>query len=224
MDDDGAGAAERGRPVARAAGRPSDPAEVVDIIAGGPQATPRQWPTMPVAVAVLAVVVAAAAGYLIGSRHSSPANPGRSRSVTSPSAVDAYAPAGTGKLCWAQLGNRLQLGVEVVNQSSAPLRLDRVEAGLPIGGLRLAAAAWGSCGQLSPNSTASAYSLAPGAQAWVTMTFDVLEPCPAPYPVRFVVTYAVAAATARTAGVGGFADLGDVPYSGCTATAAPAPS
>lgn len=131
---------------------------------------------------------------------------------------------GTGKQCRAQVGNRLQLGVEVANRSSSPLELDRIESDLPIGGLRLTSSAWGTCGQLSPNSTTNALPLPAGALIWVTMTFDVIDPCPAPYPVQFSLLYTVPGATTRTARVGGFADLSEVPYSGCTTSASPRPS
>jgi hypothetical protein len=164
--------------------------------------------------AVLAALVAGAAGYLIGSgRTAPPAQPG---TTTPPAAAGAIPLVGTGKQCGVQVGERLQLGVEVANQSSSELRLDAVEPGLPLGGLRLTATAWGTCGQLRSDGTATAQSLPVGARTWVTMTFDVAVPCPAPFPVMFSVTYTPPAATAVRAEVGGFQDLGEVAYSGCT--------
>src|SRR5215468_10902793 len=52
-------------------------------------------------------------------------------------------PTPTGKRCSAQLGNQLQLGVEVVNQSSVDTTLMQAGVNLPMGGLRVAAVAWG---------------------------------------------------------------------------------
>jgi len=49
------------------------------------------------------------------------------------------------------------------------------------------------------------------------MTFDVLVPCPGPLPVLFSVTYAQAGKVA-VANVGGFSDLGDVSFTGCSAS------
>jgi hypothetical protein len=46
------------------------------------------------------------------------------------------------------------------------------------------------------------------------MTLDVLTPCPAPLPVQVNVEYA-RGGTNAVAFLGGFSDLGDVPYTGC---------
>ena len=86
---------------------------------------------------------------------------------------------------------------------------------LPIGGLRLTATAWGTCGQLSAVDAASAYPLPSGTTTWLRMTFDVLVPCPGPFPVLVSLRYRQAG-TEAVSDVGGFADLGDVAWSGCT--------
>jgi len=108
---------------------------------------------------------------------------------------------------------RLQLGIEIVNQSSADVVLRRARADLPLGGLRATAATWGGCGQLSPAAADGDYPLAAGVTTWLSITFDVLIPCPAPMPVRFVVDYTRAAQGDAVAHLPGFDDLGDVPYS-----------
>jgi hypothetical protein len=46
------------------------------------------------------------------------------------------------------------------------------------------------------------------------MTFDVLTKCPAPLPVQVNLVYA-RGGTDAVAFLGGFSDLGDVPYTGC---------
>lgn len=51
---------------------------------------------------------------------------------------------------------------------------------------------------------------------WLRMTFDVLVPCPAALPVEVNLRYAQAEKVAVTP-IGGFADLGDVSYTGCSA-------
>src|SRR5262249_35047497 len=110
-----------------------------------------------------------------------------------------------GNRCSVQLGDQLQLGVEVVNLSTVGTTLLRADVSLPLGGLRVAAVAWGSCGQLSAVRGANPYPLPSGATAWLTMTFDVLIPCPGPLPVLFNVTY-VRAGQAAVSDLSGFND------------------
>ena len=84
-------------------------------------------------------------------------------------------------------------------------------------GLRVTGVGWGSCGQLGAITTGNPYPLPPGATTWLTMTLDVLTPCPAPFPVQVSLTYS-RAGTDAVAYLGGFSDLGDVPYTGCSTT------
>jgi hypothetical protein len=72
----------------------------------------------------------------------------------------------------------------------------------------------GACGQINRQSAADTAALPAGATTWLTVTVQVLVPCPAVYPVRFVIGYGHGAA-AGTQTVPGFADLGYVPYTGC---------
>ena len=173
-----------------------------------------------VGVVCAALVVGLVVGYLVGTQR-----PQRKTSATVPSGVSptprslvsagTQPPTLTGKRCSVQVGDKLQLGVEVVNQSSVDTTLMRADVNLPLGGLRVAAVAWGSCGQLAPVDNADPHALPSGATTWLRMTFDVLVPCPGPIPVLFTVTYAQAGKVAVT-DVGGFSDLGDVPYTGCS--------
>ncbi|NUP34701.1 MAG: hypothetical protein HOU01_23760 [Streptomycetaceae bacterium] len=113
----------------------------------------------------------------------------------------------------------MQLGVEVVNRSSRPVRLEEFAATLPLGGLRVVSTAWGTCGELAPASAGAPRILAPGGVAWMSAVFDVFGPCPAADPVGFTVL-AADDIDAAAIDAGGFADLGDVPYSGCGGPAA----
>jgi len=125
----------------------------------------------------------------------------------------------TGARCAMQTGTHLRLGVEVANRGPTPLTLRSVRTELPIGGLRFDPnfAQWGVCGQLVAPSASDELPLAPGATAWVSGLFEVLEACPAPYPVHFLLTYTDQHGTIVEANVFGFADLGGVAYSGCQA-------
>jgi hypothetical protein len=176
-----------------------------DIIESAPR---RPLPGRTVLAAfALAVVVAAAGGYVAGQRHPSTPAP-------KPSALArAEAISGTGDRCSVQQGRRLQLGTEIANRSTEPVTLQYIAAKLPLGGLRATARAWGSCGQLPSAVTAGRLPLAVGATTWLTMTFDVLVPCPAPLPVLFTVEYAQSGRSG-VADVPAFPDLGDVPYRG----------
>jgi hypothetical protein len=180
----------------------------VDVIESGSERRPGQ---LAVGWVLLLVVVAGVVGYWVGSRHRDAAVlPGP------PSVAPAVDPpiVGTGKRCSEQVGERrLQLGVEVVNQSAAVVGLRQLQAALPMGGLRAGAATWGSCGQLPSAGSGGSYLLAAKATTWLTMSFDVLVACPGPLPVLFTVEY-VRAGAVDVADLPGFPDLGDVPYRG----------
>ena len=195
----------------------------MDVIETGPRKPPLPWSQKRgiAGLVAAALVVGAIAGYLTGTRHAETqartAGPGPHASTTgSVVPLDAQPVTRTGNRCSAQLGDRLQLGVEIVNQSATTATLRRVETVLPLNGLRATASAWGSCGQLSVDA-ATSHSLPPGATTWLTSTFDVLVPCPAPIPVLFTLTYTQAGHTAIS-DLGGFADLGNVPYTRCAAS------
>jgi hypothetical protein len=171
-----------------------------DILESGPERPPRRT-----ALVLVAVIVAAAAGYLAGGRRGTPATP-----APSAAPVEIQPIAATGKRCSVQLGDRLQLGVEIGNRSATGVTLQRVEEILPLGGLRPTAGTWGGCGELSAPAGGD-QALPAGATTWVTITFDVLVACPAPLPVLFAVRFTQEGRPGITE-LPGFADLGDVPY------------
>jgi hypothetical protein len=188
-----------------------DPAPIpgqrnMDVIESGRDGPPRQpW---QIAIVVVLIVAAAATGYLFGSRN-------RATPVTSSATVAVADPLlATGKRCSVQVKDRLQLGIEVMNQSVTTLTLRTVTPVLPLHGLRATATTWGSCGQLSPTAEGD-YPVPAGATAWLTIIFDVEVRCPSPIPVLFTVDYAQGSRSG-TADLPGFPDLGSVPYSRCT--------
>jgi hypothetical protein len=163
----------------------------------------------------VALVVGALGGFYVG--RGSPESTPRHPSQLTPQILvpgGGQPPTATGNRCSAQLGDTLQLGLEIVNSSTSDVSLQRVDVSLPLAGLLLTETVWGTCGQLGGAPTANAYVLAPGATVWLRMTLDVLTPCPAPLPVQVNVEYA-RGGTNAVAFLGGFSDLGDVPYTGC---------
>lgn len=191
-----------------AAGRAG--ADVIE--SGAPRRRPPGSLRVPAVLMVLAVVVAAAAGYLAG--HQRAATVAR---APLPSATGSVAPTGavpiaaTGNRCAVQRGTRLQLGAELVNRSGTAVVLSPVRAVLPLGGLRVRAAAWGGCGQLSAAPGRDDYAVPAGGTAWLSMTFDVLVACPGPLPVQFTIDY-TQAGRPGVVDLLPFPDLGDVPY------------
>jgi hypothetical protein len=120
----------------------------------------------------------------------------------------------SGSQCATQSGHRLQLGVQVINQSAVPVTLRRVAAVEPPGGLRVATKAWGTCGELRTADRGPGRTVSPGDSTWFTVTFRVLVKCPGALPVKFTVGY-LQHGEAYTAHLPGFVDLGHVPYAGC---------
>ena len=132
-----------------------------------------------------------------------------------------------------QRGRDLQLGVEVINLSSAAVTLGQVRSILPLGGLRPISQQWEPCGAISSSwqataggsfvfvkastgevETGSSTVLPPLGTAWLSVTFRVLVACPGPLPVQFSVGYQENGRTG-TAQLPGFPDLGQVTYTGC---------
>jgi hypothetical protein len=169
----------------------------------------------------VALVLGVAVGYAVG-RNQAPGRPAAAPSARGSTASSAAsAPAlslpelgQSGQQCSEQIGRRLQLGVQVTNESASSVRLSNVRVILPLHGLKPTAHAWGTCGQLpgSPNPQATLVSA--GGSAWFTVTFRVLERCPGALPVQFLLSYDRGGST-RTVRLPGFVDLGHVPYSGC---------
>jgi hypothetical protein len=181
-----------------------------DVIESGPDGLPRLPRRIVVGFALVLIVAAAMTGYLFGSRHrATTPTPGTPSSSTTPAVAQ---PIGvTGKRCSVQLKDRLQLGIEIINQSTTTMTLRQVQAVLPLQGLRATVTTWGSCGQLPLAASGGQYPLPAGATTWLTITFEVLVPCPGPLPVLLTVHY-TQASRSGTADLPGFPDLGDVPY------------
>jgi hypothetical protein len=193
----------------------------VETVEGGSSREPRRWPSRTVIGSVVAaLVVSALVGFVVGARQAGSAagtsdppatsSPGSAQRDQSPAMTD------TGNSCSAQIGNALQLGVEVANRSGQTLRLRGLGIVLPLGGLRATSIAVGTCGQLSGRHPVAGTAMPAGSTAWLTVTFDVLGGCPAPLPVQLSLSYAQNGHVAP-AHLVDFADLGNVPYTGCQA-------
>lgn len=195
---------------------------------GGRPILPLNWRPPRGAAILLAVglVIGLAAGYAAGyrqaPRNASPptaspgsASPAPAVTVATGTAVPSEGgPALTQAVgtCSAQSGRKLQLGVQVTNESAAEVRLGRVHIMLPLGGLRAISQQWAPCGALGASLVPA--SLGPGDSTWFSVTFQVLVRCPGPLPVWFTVDYSSAGVPAAV-NLSGFPDLSQVPYAGC---------
>ncbi len=181
---------------------------------------PDRLPRLAVILVVAGLVIGLAAGYATGYQHAR----SRAAATSRASGPATTRPAGTGPfspplvqdtgLCSVQSGHRLQLGVQVFNESAAPLRLRRVAAIMPFTGLRATGLSWGSCGELPGSLLYPAQPLPPGGTGWFTMSFRVLVRCPAADPVQFRLYFEQRSHAGRVV-LPGFSDLGGVRYSGC---------
>ena len=173
---------------------------------------PRRWPQQRLALTILAVL--AAFGLGVATARTTQRPPTR----TTPPDLVANVVA-TGSQCSVQNGQTLQVGIEVVNRGTSTARILSLQASTPMGGLSLRNVGWGACGQLqaAPIGRTNAEGqpsrlIPPGASDWMYALYDVAEDCPAPYPVRFLIDVGATGLL----DVGGFNDLGNVPYTGCT--------
>jgi hypothetical protein len=191
------------------------PAEVLE---SGP--APRRWrrPSRPVTVLTIVTLLVGAlaggiAGYLIGRSGSSTQTPAATPPAdTGVGSISAVAP--TGERCSAQHGRVLQLGVQVVNTANNPVVLRRLDAFMPLRGLRAVGAGWDTCGAIGPVSAPQAVTVSPGATAWATVRLRVLVGCPVPYPVELRLHYSQSG-TDRATPIDEFPDLSHVAYTGC---------
>jgi hypothetical protein len=179
-------------------------------------------PRLAILLVVAGLLAGAVAGYTAGDRDGRAGAPAPVAATASPaSALGGATLSQSGNECSAQLGNDLQLGVQVTNGSPDPLTLREITVVLPLGGLRAITVDWGPCGQLPaatedpPQNDATDRYLPAGGSGWLNVTVAVLATCPGPFPVQFVVKYAQ---NGRLASVRlpGFADLGNVPYRTCS--------
>ena len=196
-----------------------------DVLEQGSRRGPAlHWrpPRAALVLAAAGLLVGLVAGYAVGVRRAGkPPSPPPSPAATqtTPSFTAGGFPLSqSGPGCSAQLGHDLQLGVEVTNLSATALTLRRVEATLPLGGLKATSQTWGPCGELPGAGGAPGNivppTLGPGASAWFTVTFKVLVTCPGPLPVHFTLDYDQDGRRAAMP-LPSFPDLSQVPYSGC---------
>jgi len=178
---------------------------------------------------VAALAVGLAAGYAAGTQHGGTARPQPTVTVTASPSLPAPAASVALNLappvtqdtnaCSVQTGHGLQLGVQFTNRSPQPLTLTTATVTMPAGDLKLAGWQWGTCGALAPVNSPVGLMLEPGESTWLTATFQVRAQCPGPTHVQFTVGYSVQG-HAGTAALPGFADLSQVPYSGCPSASA----
>ena len=200
-------------------GAVGDP-ELDEISSSTPWPRRRRWSVVGLVAAAL--IIGALVNYYAATRGSRPRadrNAPTGAPSPSPSRLlvlgPGQPPTVTGTRCSSQLGNTLQLGIEIANLSATGTTLLGADVELPLGGLRLTAIAWGACSQSNARDGSNPYPLPSGTAVWLRMTFDVLVPCPAPLPVEVTLRYAQAEKVAVTS-VGGFSDLGGIPYTGCS--------
>ena len=191
-------------------GRPVDfDAKVIDMgVEPAPQQRPVPWRIIGL---IAALILGGVIGYFVGDNHGrSTAGPAAAPSPTT--VVKPFAAVAlTGRQCSIQLGKRLQLGVEITNNTDHQIMLTDIQIGLPIGGLHVRAKTFGTCGSVGGNT--GPQPLAAGNSTWLSATFDVDVRCPGPIPVLFVAVY-----DSGESILGGFQDLGQVPYTGCSAS------
>lgn len=175
-----------------------------------------RWPARTLGVGLAALVVGLLLGYAGGhlqAGHKRPPAPAASPAVTTEPLLDTTGITVTGARCAVQLGRTLQLGIEIVNQSTHPVALHQVAPVVPLSGMQAVAARWGPCGSL-PEPVPQQHVLEPGATTWLAVTFRVLVRCPEPFPVLFKVSYTQSGRTMTTE-FDSFPDLGQVKYNNC---------
>jgi len=196
-----------------------------DLIEQGPERPGPGWldrfrwrprgSRLTLALVLVALVAGLVGGYLAGDAHAG--QPVRAAAPTpSPAASlpDSIGLTGTGSQCSTVLGHSLELGIEVVNGTSAGMQLGQVTARFPQGGLKLTQASWGPCGTL-PFAHRNVNSvLAAGSSTWLSVSVTTLERCPQGLPVYYVASYSQLGHS-YTVVLPGFADLDQVVAVGC---------
>jgi hypothetical protein len=193
-------------------------------VGGGRRLAPRGlWPPPGgLIVGAAALLAGLAIGYAAGAQHpaepAAPPSPSRAVAPAEPFLAGGFPLSQSGPQCSVQAGRELQVGVQIMNLSSAVVRPRRVQVVLPLGGLRVISQVWGPCGELPLARQAPTSILPPalgqGASSWFTVTFQVLVRCPQPLPVQFTLDYGQQGHPAAIR-LPGFPDLSQVPYSGC---------
>ena len=194
-------------------------AEPPDLPAEPPVSHLLRNPRLIIGVLVAVLAIGAGLGYISG-KHSAKKVV---RVVTAAPSPTSSAPAAgssvlaaTGSQCATRTGTQLQLGIEILNATSKPLTIDRVATSFPLNGLRASARLEAVAASFpGPARTLPGSNSHPGQPNWITVTVQVLVACPGPLPVDFEVRYTQDGRTI-TSDLGGFSDLGGVPYPGCT--------
>jgi hypothetical protein len=173
----------------------------------------------------IAAVIGLLVGYVAGHHRArtltiqSPA-PTTTVSHRTASASAALGPpfAQTDATCSIQHGHRLQLGIQIENQTTSIVQITGVRTREPLAGLEPLTTRVGACGQNrgSPVSFDPS-TVTPGAATWLTVTVQVHVKCPGPYPVQFRVDYRQGN-HANDELLAGFDDLAGVSYTGCART------
>ncbi|HET7012940.1 MAG TPA: hypothetical protein VFI65_03450 [Streptosporangiaceae bacterium] len=165
-----------------------------------------------------ALVVGLVAGFVGGRVSAHHAHPTAAKKVTSSARsrgpFDATPVIFTGNSCGVQRGMDLQLGIEIMNQSTKAVTLGEVLPTFPLGGLHLITSGLGTCGEIPFASPFAKPVLGPGMTGWVTATVSVKVRCPQPLPVGFMVSYAQSGRSSATV-LNGFPDLSQVAYRNC---------
>lgn len=170
---------------------------------------------LTLALVLTGLVACLVGGYLTGDAHGrQQAEAARAKPSPVASLPGSVGLAGTGSQCSTVLGHSLQLGIEVVNGSSAGMQLGQVTARFPQGGLKLTQAAWGPCGTLPYAHPAVNSVLAAGSSTWLSVTVTTLARCPEGLPVYYVASYSQQGQS-YTVVLPGFADLDQVVAVGC---------
>ena len=192
--------------------RPADPAGTTNhVIDMGQQPidSRRQLPWRVLAAVVL-VVVAGVAGYVIGDHHGAAMT--SARPLVSPTRVvePLSTVSVTGRQCAVEVGHQLQLGIEITNDTRHTVSLKAIDVDVPFPGLSVRAKQFGTCGVVGGNT--GPQPLAPGNSTWISATFDNHLPCRVS---SSEITFRADYDDGLTA-TGGFSNLPDVAFAGCT--------
>lgn len=171
--------------------------------------------TAALILAAAGLIIGLAGGYVAGTGHSRDGARGSKPQASTEALNGSFPLTQTGPWCSRQSSRQLQLGMQVTNLSGTALVLGQIRAQLPAGMLTPVASGWGTCGQLPAESIEPSTMVPPGATAWFTVTFRVQVRCPRPVPVAFTIGYQ-AGGGQHLAKLAGFADLAQVPYTGCS--------
>jgi hypothetical protein len=186
-----------------------------DVVALGSERGPRftipGWrPSRAAAIlAVVTLLAGLAVGYAIGIRQGGPARaatvaPAASSAAPRSAASSAdqpdftlYGPALTEEpgTCSTQVGDDLELGIQVTNTSAETVLLQSAEPVAEVPGLlKVLSWSWAPCGFDGDGIIPDTVELGPGQTTWLTATVKPLVACPGPAPLQFT---AAARAMAR---------------------------